>query len=168
MASACSSNFGLDPVVRYRVHAGWVRTSEVAAQAQVNAQTLRYYERRGLLAQPVRSAAGYRSYPPDVVRRVRFIKRAQELGFTLAEVQTLLHLAHGGPESCDAVRDLASEKIADVQRRIADLENLKAGLTRLVATCERPRPARDCPILVELDPPISATTPASGRKEEGP
>jgi DNA-binding transcriptional MerR regulator len=99
-----------------------VRTSEVAAQANVNAQTLRFYERQGLLAEPARSAAGYRSYAPEAVRRVRFIKRAQELGFTLSEVQTLLHLAQGGPDSCDAVRDVASEKIADVERRIANLQ----------------------------------------------
>jgi len=117
----------------------------------VNAQTLRYYERRGLLAEPARSAAGYRAYPPDTVRRVRFIKRAQELGFTLTEVQTLLQLAQGDPEGCDAARDLAAEKIADIERRIADLENLRAGLTQLVATCERPRPDRDCPILLVLD-----------------
>lgn len=131
----------------------------------MNAQTLRYYERRGLLAEPVRSPAGYRSYPPDAVRRVRFVKRAQELGFTLAEVRTLLHLAQGGPEGCDAVRELAAEKIADVGRRIADLENLKAGLTRLVATCERPRPDRDCPILLTVDAPAAGTPTASRMKE---
>jgi MerR family transcriptional regulator, mercuric resistance operon regulatory protein len=118
----------------------------------VNAQTLRYYERRGLLAEPVRSPAGYRSYPAEAVRRVRFVERAQELGFTLAEVHTLLHLAQGGPDGCDAVRELATEKITDLGRRITDLQNLQAGLTRLVATCERPRPDRDCPILLALDP----------------
>lgn len=83
----------------------------------MNAQTLRSYERRGLHAEPVRSPAGYRSYPPEAVRRVRFIKRAQELGFTLAEVRTLLHLAQGGPDGCDAVGEMATEKIADVGRR---------------------------------------------------
>lgn len=117
----------------------------------MNAQTLRYYERRGLLAEPVRTPAGYRTYPPDAVRRVRFIKRAQELGFTLGEVETLLHLAQGGPEGCDAARDLATEKVADVERRLADLQKLRDGLTRLVATCERPRPDRDCPILLAMD-----------------
>jgi len=116
----------------------------------VNPQTLRYYERRGLLARPVRSAGGYRVYPPDAVRRVRFIKRAQELGFTLVEVQTLLELAGGGPDSCDQVRTLASEKIADLRRKIADLQILEAGLTRLVSTCEMPRVQRECPILQEL------------------
>jgi MerR family transcriptional regulator, mercuric resistance operon regulatory protein len=143
-----------------------VRTGEVAVQAQVNAQTLRYYERQGLLAEPVRSAAGYRAYPPEAVRRVRFIKRAQELGFTLAEVRTLLDLAQGGPDGCEAVRELAAEKIADVGRRIADLENLKAGLTRLVATCERPRVHRDCPILLALDAAAAvAGRPGRAREE---
>jgi MerR family transcriptional regulator, mercuric resistance operon regulatory protein len=134
-----------------------VRTSELAARAAVNPQTLRYYERRGLLAEPLRSPGGYRAYPDGAVRRVRFIKRAQELGFTLAEVETLLLLAEGGPDSCDRVRALAMEKITDVRRRIADLRALQAGLTRLVATCELPRAERDCPILRELDPgPVGA------------
>jgi len=128
-----------------------VRTSELAARAAVNPQTLRYYERRGLLAAPDRSASGYRSYPPDALRRVRFIKRAQELGFTLTEVETLLDLSGGGPDSCDAVRALAMEKIGDLRKRIADLQASQAGLTRLVATCDLPRGQRECPILQELD-----------------
>jgi DNA-binding transcriptional MerR regulator len=106
-----------------------MRTSELASRAAVNPQTLRYYERRGLLAEPDRSTGGYRSYPPEAVRRVRFIKRAQELGFTLTEVETLLDLAGGGPESCDTVRTLAMEKITDLRRRIADLQALQGGLT---------------------------------------
>jgi MerR family transcriptional regulator, mercuric resistance operon regulatory protein len=117
----------------------------------VNPQTLRYYERRGLLAAPVRSPGGYRAYPDEAVRRVRFIKRAQDLGFTLAEVESLLRLADGGPASCDRVRALAEEKLGDLQRRIADLQVLQTGLSRLVATCERPRAQRECPILHELD-----------------
>lgn len=123
----------------------------MAVRAGVNPQTLRYYERRGLLAAPVRSPGGYRAYPDVAVHRVRFIKRAQDLGFTLAEVEALLHLAEGGPASCDRVRALAEEKIADLRRRIADLQALQAGLSRLMATCERPRAQRECPILNELD-----------------
>ena len=124
----------------------------MAALAAVNPQTLRYYERRGLLAQPLRSPGGYRAYPAEAVRRVRFIKRAQELGFTLGEVETLLHLAEGGPDGCDQVRSLATEKISDLVRRIEDLRRMQAALTRLVATCELPRGQRECPILHELDP----------------
>ena len=127
-----------------------VRTSELAVQAEVNPQTLRYYERRGLLSQPVRSPSGYRVYPAGAVERVRFIRRAQQLGFTLAEVDVLLHLAEGGPDSCNKARALATEKIADMRRRIADLQALQSGLSRLMATCELPQAQRDCPILHEL------------------
>ncbi len=148
-----TANFGirLDPVAGYRVHTRRVKTSELAARAAVNPQTLRYYERRGLLAEPARSPGGYRAYPDEAVRRVRFIKRAQEFGFTLAEVETLLQLAEGGPDNCDKVRALAEEKIADLRQRIADLQALQGGLTRLVATCELPRAQRECPLLRELD-----------------
>ena len=138
----------------------------MAAQAAVNAQTLRYYERLGLLAEPARSAAGYRAYPPEAVRRVRFIKRAQALGFTLAEVETLLQLADGGPDSCDGTRAVAVEKVADLERRIADLRALREGLARLVATCDRPRAERDCPILLEIDRANQPSTCAAGRGVE--
>jgi DNA-binding transcriptional MerR regulator len=103
-----------------------VRTSELAARARVNPQTLRYYERRGLLPEPERSPAGYRAYGPQAVRIVRFIKRAQELGFALDDVESLLHLAEGGPDNCDAVRDMAVEKTADLEARIADLQAMRS------------------------------------------
>ena len=107
-----------------------MRTSELAARAAVNPQTLRYYERRGLLSEPVRSPGRYRVYPAEAVQRVRFIRRAQELGFTLAEVEVLLHLAEGGPDSCEKARALATDKISDLRRRMADLQTLVSGLTR--------------------------------------
>jgi DNA-binding transcriptional MerR regulator len=123
----------------------------VAARARVNPQTLRYYERRGLLPEPERSSAGYRAYGPGAVRIVRFIKHAQELGFTLDDVEMLLHLAGGGPDSCDAVRELATEKIRDLDARIADLHAMRAALARLVETCEHPQDRRECPILTEIN-----------------
>jgi len=83
-----------------------MQTHEVAEQAGVNTQTLRYYERRGLLTKPPRSPAGYRDYPTSAVDVLRFVKRAQELGFSLAEVEELLALADGGPDGCDAARAL--------------------------------------------------------------
>jgi len=129
---------------------GAVKTSEVAAQAGVNPQTLRYYERRGLLAEPARSAAGYRAYDRRAVQVVRFVKRAQELGFTLDDVESLLHLADGGPDSCDAVRGMAVEKIVDLGSRITDLQAMREALARLVATCEQPRSQRQCPILSQI------------------
>lgn len=124
-----------------------MRTSEVAARAGVNTQTLRYYERRGLLAEPPRSAAGYRDYPPSAVAVLRFVKRAQELGFTLAEVAELLVLAEGGPEACDSARSLAEVHIAELDLKLADLRRMRESLRALAATCQRPRADRSCPLL---------------------
>ena len=124
-----------------------MRTSEVAERAGVNVPTLRYYERRGLLPRPPRSAAGYRAYPPDTVGVIRFVKRAQELGFSLNEVTELLHLAGGGPDGCEAARSVAEERLADLEARIADLERMRTSLRRLVDTCGRPRTDRECPLL---------------------
>ncbi|MCU1700065.1 MAG: putative transcriptional regulator [Mycobacterium sp.] len=95
-----------------------MRTSEVAAQAQVNTQTLRYYERRGLLPEPERTRLGIAPTPRDAMRVVRFVKRAQQLGLTLDDIEDLLQLAQGGPASCDDARTMAHTRIADLQMRI--------------------------------------------------
>ena len=128
-----------------------MRTREVADRAAVNVQTLRYYERRGLLPEPPRRESGYRVYAEDAIRIVRFIKRAQTLGFPLDEVEALLELAHGGPEACDAVQRLAGGRIAELDRRIADLRAMRDSLDRLLATCHMPRAERDCPLLQSID-----------------
>ncbi|MBO0836584.1 MAG: MerR family DNA-binding protein [Actinobacteria bacterium] len=128
-----------------------MRTSQVADRAEVNVETLRYYERRGLLPEPPRRESGYRIYGEDAVRIVRFVKRAQELGFSLDEVESLLELSNGGPESCDAVQELASRRIAELDHRIADLAAMRGSLTRLLATCSQPRAERDCPLLQSID-----------------
>ena len=133
-----------------------MRTAQVAHLAGVGAQTLRYYERRGLLPEPVRSGAGYRSYGPEAVRIVRFVKRAQELGFRLADVEELLQLAGGGPESCESARTLASEKISELDTKIAHLVAIRDSLRHLVATCERSPVNRECPLLHALDEPSNA------------
>jgi Hg(II)-responsive transcriptional regulator len=140
-----------------------VRTSEVAAQAHVNAQTLRYYERRGLLPQPERTRSGYRAYTPDAVRVVRFVKRAQQLGFTLDDVGELLHLAGGGPASCDEAQTMARARIADLQRRIDDLAGMRDALARLLDTCDQPPARRDCPILRDIQT-ASTTAPSTAQE----
>ncbi|MFI0468875.1 MerR family DNA-binding protein [Saccharopolyspora sp. 5N102] len=127
-----------------------MRSGEVAELAGVNVQTLRYYERRGLIAQPPRSPSGYRAYPAEVVELVRFVKRAQELGFTLDEIAELLELAEGGPQECDPARAVAEARMAELERRIADLERMRDSLAELVATCDRPRTDRQCPLLRAL------------------
>ncbi|AEV73430.1 MULTISPECIES: heavy metal-responsive transcriptional regulator [Mycolicibacterium] len=128
-----------------------MRTSEVATQAQVNTQTLRYYERRGLLPEPERTRSGYRAYTADAVRVVRFIKRAQQLGFTLDDIEDLLHLAHGGSASCEETRAMARTRITDLQRRIDELVGMRDALARLIDTCGQPRAERNCPILLDIE-----------------
>ncbi|MDX8141530.1 MerR family DNA-binding protein [Lentzea sp. BCCO 10_0061] len=127
-----------------------MRSGEVATHAGVNLQTLRYYERRGLVEDPPRSASGYRSYPAETVDIVRFVKRAQGLGFTLDAVAELLHLASGGPEGCDAALTLAQTRKTELDRRIDDLTRMRDSLAELVATCDRPRTDRQCPLLQSL------------------
>lgn len=152
----------LDSVPGYRVHAGGVRTSEVAAQAQVNTQTLRYYERRGLLPEPERTPSGYRAYTPDAVRVVRFVKRAQQLGFTLDDIEEMLHLAEGGPDSCQEARTMARTRIADLQLRIDELAGMRDALARLINTCDQPRAERDRPILHDIETATTTTTCTAG------
>jgi Hg(II)-responsive transcriptional regulator len=128
-----------------------MRISEVAARASVNVQTLRYYERRGLLREPERLRSGYRSYRADAVRVVRFIKHAQELGFTLADVDELLRLAAGEPGSCAAVRSIATRKIAELDRKISMLQAMRQSLRRLVSTCHKQSDKRDCPLIQAIE-----------------
>lgn len=124
-----------------------MRTSELADRAGVNSETLRYYERRGLLAAPPRTSGGYRDYPVSAVELLRFVKRAQELGFTLDEVEELLHLDGGGPDSCDAARELAEHRRDDLAARIRDLQRMHDSLAELVETCHLPREDRRCALL---------------------
>jgi len=112
-----------------------LRTGELAEQAGVNIQTVRYYERRGLLAKPVRTNGGHRLYPPDTVAVLSTIKAAQRLGFTLDEVAELLDTSRRHP-SAD-LRQRAVDKITEVDARIADLTAMRAALTEVVAAnCE--------------------------------
>ena len=124
-----------------------MRTSELARRTGVNIETLRYYERRGLLDEPPRTPGGYRDYPPRAVSGIRFIKRAQELGFRLEEIDELLHLSDGGPDSCEVARSLAASRRADLEARIADLQRMSASLSGLIDTCELPRADRSCALL---------------------
>ncbi len=128
-----------------------LKISEVASEAGVNAQTLRYYERRGILAEPARTPAGYRQYQPEAVTRVRFIKRAQDLGFTLDEVQELLELRVGQGAACDAVEARARANLDRVSDKIRQLTRLKQVLTDLVGSCQRTQETEECPILEALE-----------------
>lgn len=88
-----------------------MRIGQLAEATEATVEALRFYERRGLLPAPARTGGGYRDYPPEAVAMVRFVKHAQQLGFTLDAIDGMLHLAAGGPDSCDTVRGLAQDKI---------------------------------------------------------
>ena len=130
-------------------------TSRLAQLGGVNVETIRYYERRGLLLKPPRTEAGYRQFSPDAAQRLRFIKRAQELGFTLDEVGELLDLRHDPQQNRDDVRTRAIEKIADVERKMETLAAMKSVLQTLTERCEQCG-TDDCPILASLEqePPV--------------
>lgn len=123
----------------------------VAKLSEVNIQTIRFYERKGLVLPEARSDSGYRQYTEDAVRRVRFIKHAQEIGFSLREISELLALRIDDATTCASVRNKAEEKIADVEDKIRKLEQIRGALNGLVAQCDIGKPVSDCPILEALD-----------------
>jgi MerR family mercuric resistance operon transcriptional regulator len=113
-------------------------------------ETIRYYERRGLLRQPVRPESGYRRYPLETVKRVRFIKSAQGLGFSLREIQELLDLGSGPRSDCSEVLALANRKINEVERKIQVLEKIRSALGELASHCPAKGSLSICPIWERL------------------
>lgn len=131
---------------------------QLADAAGVNVQTVRYYERRGLLPEPPRTVAGYREYADSDVARIGFIRRAQGLGFTLKEIDELLSLRMASGTTPDQVRGHVEAKIADVETRIAELERIRGALARMAGACEVHGPLGDCPFLeaLEAQPEVAA------------
>jgi MerR family mercuric resistance operon transcriptional regulator len=129
--------------------------SRLAQLGGVNLETIRYYERQGLLPAPPRTAAGYRVFPREAARRLRFIKRAQELGFSLSEISELLALRmKPGTKHAD-MRTRAEAKIADIEQKIQSLQAMKKTLRQLTERCEGCGPLAECPILESLDEEMS-------------
>lgn len=128
-----------------------MRIGEVAAAAGVNIQTLRYYERRGLLPKPERNAGGQREYAEGTVRIIRFIKRSQDLGFTLSEVEELLRLRSQDGRSRTSVRRLAAAKALDIEGKLRHLQRMRKALNVLVDSCDCAEGQLQCPILEALD-----------------
>ena len=120
----------------------------LAQAAAVNVETIRYYQRRRLLDEPSKPLGGHRRYAADAVKRVRFIKRAQQLGFTLEEVKSLLLLEDG--QSCRETRLLAEQKLALIEQRIHDLGRMRRLLTGLIDECAKGKRPRSCPIIATL------------------
>ena len=134
-----------------------------ARAAGVHVETLRFYQRLGLVAQPARPANGFRRYGEDTVARLRFIRRAQELGFTLEETHSLLRLADG--VSCEATRRLAEAKLATIEARLRDLQRMRRALVELIDACAGARQAPPCPIIAAL---ASGADGAGSRKHGRP
>jgi len=128
-----------------------LKIGEVADRGGVSLQTIRYYERQGLLPKPPRLASGYRMFPDTAVRRVHFIKRAQELGFSLAEIREMLSLRENADAGAQDMRERARAKIADIEEKIRRLRAMKSALTALAESCPGCGPLSDCPILDALD-----------------
>lgn len=122
-----------------------------ARKAGVNVQTVRYYERRGFVRPSGRRESGYRLYGPEAVRRILFIKRAQELGFSLRDVGRLLGLSADSAGRCRDVRRKAEAHLADVREKIARLKSIEESLSALVRTCLRKGRTDPCPILKSLE-----------------
>jgi Hg(II)-responsive transcriptional regulator len=127
-----------------------MRIGTAAEQAGVNVQTLRYYERRGLLPRPPRRGSGYREFPDDAVRIVRFIKRAQDLGFTLDEIEELLRLRQDKGRDRARIRSVAERRVRQIEQKIAELQAMKRALSHLVHCCEE-ESTLECPIIEALD-----------------
>lgn len=114
-----------------------LRAGELATLCGVSTDTLRHYERIGVLPRPVRSRAGYRQYPPESVGRVRMVRRALGLGFSLAELSRLLLVRQRGGAPCREVRALAAQKLEQLERQLADLTDLREQLLRILADWDR-------------------------------
>ena len=123
----------------------------LAKEAGVNVETVRYYERRGLILQPDKPSSGYRHYSREEVSRIQFIKHAQDLGFTLKEITELLSLRVSPKTSCEEVKEQAITKIQDIQEKIQTLQSMKRTLEGLVRSCENRAPTSECPILETLN-----------------
>jgi MerR family mercuric resistance operon transcriptional regulator len=124
-------------------------TGQLAKETRVNIETIRYYERLGLIPEPPRRISGYREFTPTYIERLLFIKRAQALGFTLKEISELLAVADGKP-ACKDIRKFAEDKVEDIETRIHDLQKMKTVLKDLIKKCLGKRKISECPIIESL------------------
>ena len=122
--------------------------ARLAEAADVGVETVRYYERRGLIAKPSRKVGAYRRYDSRHAARIRFIKRAQELGFTLDEIASLLELEDGTDRA--AIRRIAGERLEQIRARVADLRRIEKALTHVLHECEKTGMAAHCPIIAAI------------------
>ena len=130
-----------------------MQIGQLAMQVGVSIDTVRYYERHGLLPQPQRRASGYRHYGKQDIARLRFIRRAKDLGFSLHEIQELLHLSESSNADRAEVRSLAKRRLDDIEHKLRELEAMRATLTKLVGLCSGRGALQGCPIIETLVEP---------------
>lgn len=133
-----------------------MKIGTVAKKTGIGIETIRYYEKEGLIAIPNRGPSGYREYGDDVQIRLSFIRRAKDLGFSLKEVKELLSLKAKPKSKCESVKKKAAKKIADVEEKIDQLNVIRTALLGLVKSCKSESPTSDCPILDAFERGIDA------------
>lgn len=128
---------------------------QLARLSGAGVETIRYYEREGLIAEPPRRASGYRQYPAGALARLRFIRHAKALGFSLKDIKELLELRVAPGTTCADIRRRAEAKIADVHAKLEMLRQIEQALVKLTAACRARGPISDCPILDALDDEVN-------------
>jgi len=128
-----------------------MKIGKVAKLSDVGVETIRYYEREGLLAEPQRRPSGYRQYDESVVARLQFIRRTKELGFTLAEIKDFLSLWFDANTRCEHIRQRAEKKITDIEEKIRTLQKMKRSLKKVIGECESKNSVDDCPLMEGID-----------------
>lgn len=124
---------------------------QVARRAGVGVETVRFYEREGLLEEPARKASGYRQYAEEAIKQIRFIKRAQQPGFSLKEIAELLTLRVDGQTECSQVKERAAAKLAEVEQKMIALQRMRQALLQVASLCDREGPKSRCPMLDALE-----------------
>lgn len=142
-------------------------TSELARRGGVKLPTIRYYERRGILPKPPRTAAGYRVFDADALRRLRFVKHAQNLGFTLHEIEELLALRLDSENKCDDFRHRAETKVRDIEKKINQLNAIRKAINRLIGVCHDRGSANECPLVELLEAPELPDSQTKTRSKHG-
>ncbi len=128
-----------------------LQIGDIAKQAGINIETIRYYERRGLILPVGRTEAGYRIYDENILTRLRFIKNAKEIGFTLKEIDELLKLKISPKSKCEDIRKKAEKKLKAIEEKMSMLESMQKVLKRLVSDCQSGLPTEECPILKSME-----------------
>jgi len=143
-----------------------MRIGQLASLAGATPDTLRYYERLGLLPRPTRSNGGYRLYEHAALERIALIRKAHALGLTLREVREVLEIASGGRDPCEHVRALLERRLGEIRTRITDLRSLERTLAKALSEAERSAPTRACVCNIIESQPLTRLAPRRGRRRK--